>query len=102
MIRRPRRSTLFPYTTLFRSDFAPRIQIHIAQFPAALHEEIAGVDVAVVLYHHVAVAGFVHGAIPRLLARQGFGDVVEDADAHLTTVRPPQLENFAQEPPVLD
>src|SRR3712207_7811343 len=24
MIRRPPRSTLFPYTTLFRSDFSPR------------------------------------------------------------------------------
>src|ERR1017187_116779 len=40
-------------------DFAPRIQIHIAQFPALHHEEIAGVDVLVGLYHHVAVAGFV-------------------------------------------
>src|SRR5689334_24612987 len=26
MIRRPPRSTLFPYTTLFRSDFDPAIQ----------------------------------------------------------------------------
>src|SRR2546427_9561282 len=25
MIRRPPRSTLFPYTTLFRSDFAPAV-----------------------------------------------------------------------------
>src|SRR5437870_9135181 len=25
MIRRPPRSTLFPYTTLFRSDFAPNV-----------------------------------------------------------------------------
>src|SRR2546425_7954660 len=29
MIRRPPRSTLFPYTTLFRSDFAPNAFIRI-------------------------------------------------------------------------
>ena len=82
-------------------DFAPRVQIHVAQFPAALHEKIAGVDVAVVLHHHVAVAGLVHGAVPRFLPRHRFGDIVEAADPHLTAVRPPQLEKLAEELPVL-
>src|SRR2546430_4680761 len=34
MIRRPPRSTLFPYTTLFRSDpdlLAPRLQVEVAE-----------------------------------------------------------------------
>src|SRR5256884_8633951 len=31
MIRRPPRSTLFPYTTLFRSDFAPANRIDVAK-----------------------------------------------------------------------
>src|ERR1019366_1798367 len=82
-------------------DFAPRVHGHVAQFPAALHEKVAGVDVAVVLHHHVAIARLVHGAVARFLPRQRFGDVVEDADPHLAALRPPQLENLAEEPPVL-
>src|SRR3712207_8429432 len=31
MIRRPPRSTLFPYTTLFRSDEVPNLQHHLDQ-----------------------------------------------------------------------
>src|SRR2546429_6941336 len=34
MIRRPPRSTLFPYTTLFRSHRAPRA-VHVVDAPAA-------------------------------------------------------------------
>src|SRR5256885_10814506 len=30
MIRRPPRSTLFPYTTLFRSEFGARLAAHVA------------------------------------------------------------------------
>src|SRR2546427_5830559 len=50
MIRRPPRSTLFPYTTLFRSGFAQRfhgtLRIHLGdavklRFEAALKKEIA-------------------------------------------------------------
>src|SRR3712207_7553622 len=33
MIRRPPRSTLFPYTTLFRSHAAPRAHQHAAALP---------------------------------------------------------------------
>src|SRR3712207_7731123 len=35
MIRRPPRSTLFPYTTLFRSEIQPAIAIHVHQAAAA-------------------------------------------------------------------
>src|SRR2546422_9634513 len=36
MIRRPPRSTLFPYTTLFRSSFNEVPQLHSRKFPEAL------------------------------------------------------------------
>src|SRR2546427_6286075 len=39
MIRRPPRSTLFPYTTLFRSDVA---HDHHAEVRFALHEVVKG------------------------------------------------------------
>src|SRR3712207_7382651 len=35
MIRRPPRSTLFPYTTLFRSPFAPPFRLARSLFPEA-------------------------------------------------------------------
>src|SRR5688572_32269523 len=35
MIRRPPRSTLFPYTTLFRSDRRPGGHCRLAAYPAA-------------------------------------------------------------------
>src|SRR5258708_23297519 len=37
MIRRPPRSTLFPYTTLFRSDFPPREQCAHGAEPVGVH-----------------------------------------------------------------
>src|SRR2546426_10936401 len=40
MIRRPPRSTLFPYTTLFRSDVAPRRPAVIR----AIHAALVGLD----------------------------------------------------------
>src|SRR2546426_2480565 len=39
MIRRPPRSTLFPYTTLFRSASAARAHAH---HPAVLHHQAVG------------------------------------------------------------
>ena len=82
-------------------DLRPRIDDHVAEFPGAFDEEVARVDIAVVLDDDVAVAGFMHGAITRLLAGQSFGDVVEEADAHLAPVGPPQVEQFTQEAAVL-
>src|SRR3712207_7201683 len=62
MIRRPPRSTLFPYTTLFRSD--RRRGDHLAREPVLVHRAVLrvhlhdGVDVggraADVDHHHVA------------------------------------------------
>src|SRR5688572_32665631 len=39
MIRRPPRSTLFPYTTLFRSDLGQGAAEHVANRPA--HDRVA-------------------------------------------------------------
>src|SRR5258708_40314532 len=43
MIRRPPRSTLFPYTTLFRSVFDPGIGVAVAQFRRTERGEYFGV-----------------------------------------------------------
>src|SRR3989442_3496518 len=39
MIRRPPRSTLFPYTTLFRSQFAPLFRAFIGNVCIVFHDE---------------------------------------------------------------
>src|SRR2546430_7820064 len=36
MIRRPPRSTLFPYTTLFRSAFEPQVRLSKTTYPVAI------------------------------------------------------------------
>src|SRR3712207_7006105 len=44
MIRRPPRSTLFPYTTLFRSDAGPKlhhIDVRVIDIPP-VHRDLAG------------------------------------------------------------
>src|SRR2546426_7855267 len=42
MIRRPPRSTLFPYTTLFRSEFDPRLRLLRGVLPAVAQEIVEG------------------------------------------------------------
>src|SRR3712207_6929825 len=42
MIRRPPRSTLFPYTTLFRSDSIPRLLVKLS-IPAILSMLVAAI-----------------------------------------------------------
>src|SRR5256885_11712909 len=37
MIRRPPRSTLFPYTTLFRSEYAPPVELPDEAFPFVMN-----------------------------------------------------------------
>src|SRR3712207_7337468 len=49
MIRRPPRSTLFPYTTLFRSEDDARVLVHQAAGLAAHEEEGAGLAGEVIL-----------------------------------------------------
>src|SRR3712207_8605753 len=58
MIRRPPRSTLFPYTTLFRSDEVPehRLGDHVVGDDAVLHRTDRG-DVARGAADHVARLG---------------------------------------------
>src|SRR2546422_8062096 len=60
MIRRPPRSTLFPYTTLFRSDHRPNLRAGIgaAQRPRALRHEMHGA-------HTVGVAAKRHAILRR-------------------------------------
>jgi len=47
----------------------PAIGVEVAEFPSGLDEEIAGVDVAVMLDHHVGIAAIVHGAGAGFLSR---------------------------------
>src|SRR5258708_12735545 len=53
MIRRPPRSTLFPYTTLFRSLGIFRIVTHLV---CALRTKMRRVRRTVVVHHHTFVA----------------------------------------------
>src|SRR5256885_8390280 len=46
MIRRPPRSTLFPYTTLFRSRDAEHLRAHVAEAQHRLGPDHAAVQVA--------------------------------------------------------
>src|ERR1700690_249592 len=59
-------------------DIDPRILMNIAQLPIVFDEEIARINVPVVLDHRIAVAGFVHGAGARHLPGERFGEVVEE------------------------
>src|SRR5258707_11196212 len=58
MIRRPPRSTLFPYTTLFRSS---KYEGAFRDFPAGLHGVVLdlppGTEVGTVSFHYVAPSG---------------------------------------------
>src|SRR2546427_12719308 len=71
MIRRPPRSTLFPYTTLFRSGVADR-ELHQHQIVAARHAQVGGAVAEVVAVmlgdgHELVVLrhveGLAHGAV---------------------------------------
>src|SRR3712207_7510170 len=42
MIRRPPRSTLFPYTTLFRSLLAPGYPVRVVELPRGARAELGG------------------------------------------------------------
>src|SRR3989454_3725106 len=61
MIRRPPRSTLFPYTTLFRSRILPRVRLHLARLRVVPRRHASRDDVAVGDRAQVApVLGIVH------------------------------------------
>src|SRR2546422_5178831 len=67
MIRRPPRSTLFPYTTLFRSVGIGRIDLHFVEVAVATPQPLVAVDEPPVL---AAVVGAVQAAAP-LRAQHG-------------------------------
>src|SRR5690348_18205897 len=56
MIRRPPRSTLFPYTTLFRSQHPVKLSLQLGQIAAQLVLAVAG-HVEGLLGEHQFVAG---------------------------------------------
>src|SRR3712207_6413632 len=93
MIRRPPRSTLFPYTTLFRSD---HVQLQLVELTGA-EQRLGGSGTQ---HQHVGVAGSgagLRGAVPdvgdetdaarRSLLRNGVGQH-EDRDAAVVVAVP--------------
>src|SRR3712207_7073774 len=61
MIRRPPRSTLFPYTTLFRSDLGPIAQLHAGRLGRRLSQLVLGlvlygVSLALMVRGHLGLA----------------------------------------------
>src|SRR3712207_9259154 len=75
MIRRPPRSTLFPYTTLFRSMYAEQAPSFLAHYLPGLSE-----DKVVYVPHHVAHAASAGLAAPyptnSVLGLDGRGEAV--------------------------
>src|SRR5437762_8174154 len=60
MLRRPPRSTLFPYTTLFRSDAKAEVELHLA-VPGILSSELFQDGQS---FHHLAFVHQCKGAQP--------------------------------------
>src|SRR3712207_7829698 len=63
MIRRPPRSTLFPYTTLFRSELAQQLAELALQGPDARLAGVVGDDGTQGVVGHVDLAGTQAGAL---------------------------------------
>src|SRR3712207_7901859 len=77
MIRRPPRSTLFPYTTLFRSALRPLVGVDVAAADAGrLH-----------LHHHLAGSGRVR--VRHLLQREAEagGGLAERSEEHTSELQ---------------
>src|SRR5438309_6991476 len=79
MIRRPPRSTLFPYTTLFRSDKAQEAHYNLI---SALHKSLRGSDVDAALYWFARMLD--GGEDPKYIARRLVRFAVEDIDRKST------------------
>src|SRR3712207_8628171 len=67
MIRRPPRSTLFPYTTLFRSDIFLLYDRVLAQNSHIPYNKLVGIGVLYLFGHRALVA--THGVIKLLHAK---------------------------------
>src|SRR3989441_5268336 len=90
MIRRPPRSTLFPYTTLFRSFFARQLEAHL---PVRVDKVLLG-ELATTVRRQkqtgrwrAAVTSFCHlPQVARLLSGKGVPVIALLAEAHLETL----------------
>src|SRR3712207_7392538 len=79
MIRRPPRSTLFPYTTLFRSSVAALIGFGTLLFPLANAQAADEVDLALVLAVDVSRS---MDPDEQELQRQGFMEAFRSPQVH--------------------
>src|SRR2546430_17031968 len=76
MIRRPPRSTLFPYTTLFRSREVLQIDAVLDQVRVRVHPDLVGAQLLRRADHHVAL----HHQAPLQLADRLPRSVAEGAE----------------------
>src|SRR5690349_21989798 len=80
MIRRPPRSTLFPYTTLFRSRFVGEFaEVHLP----GMRRESQHVDVGARAKQTLAPAGYDHAMHLRMLE----ADAVERSEEHTSELQ---------------
>src|SRR2546430_15874874 len=85
MIRRPPRSTLFPYTTLFRSNLALLVAAGVAMWLYARHRSVTRADLTEMVDTSLMGAGFIiliiaaSGAFGVALQATGIGPVIERA-----------------------
>src|SRR5256884_7430320 len=84
MIRRPPRSTLFPYTTLFRSGVDGEIRIHVTNFQAHCRHQLTGIDDGSEVHGHFAEEGTAEigneGLLGNFVAETGVLEILDDAD----------------------
>src|SRR5262249_10305610 len=73
-------------------DFAPGIGHDVSEVPVALYEKNARKHVAVIFHDRIAIARFKQLATSGTLPGESFCHVVEEADANLATLGPPEIE----------
>src|SRR3712207_7557352 len=81
MIRRPPRSTLFPYATLFRSSKRVSVEIPRERIDAKLEEQFRE------LRQQAQIPGFRPGRAPRKLIEKRFSDDVRRSEEHTSELQ---------------
>src|SRR3712207_2049433 len=78
MIRRPPRSTLFPYTTLFRSEDLPAYLEHVREHPEELHGLLSDLLISVTNFFRdpEAFTQLETEVVPRLFEGRGAADQI--------------------------